>query len=379
MALTQSHFRWGVDSGTESTHGWHAAEDAQFAVPLDTTVLLRFCVQASGGVAHGNTDLQFQFAVNGGAFANVTTSSSPVRAVAAVALTNGGNCTKRLSGTGTFETTGAGQTEDGLSGGTANDIAANGNSETECGLQLLSAGLSNGDVVTFRLTSPDAAIAIGVTPSVTITIAQQSRAQLSWAELEAPTAPRRALAAWAELEAGTAPRRATVTAGEMEGPDVPPPQSRSLVSWAELEAPTAPRRAMVSHAEAESPVAPRRALVTHAEHESPSAPRRITLAWAEAQVPTAPRRSVATWGELETTDAKRRALVSSAEVESPSATQQDSRALVLFAELEAPGSLARRALLRWAEMEVPAPGARATTTRQNIGNIIPSRYIRKRR
>ena len=172
MALTQSHFRFGIDSGTESTHGWHAAEDTNPAagvIAVDTVFLLRFCVQANT-TGLSNVDNEFQYSRNGGAWVNITTSSSVVRAVAAVALTNGGNCTKRLSGTGTFESSGAGQTEDGTSGGSANDIVASGNSETECGLMILSADVSNGDTIAFRLTR-DVGVLLdtyAVTPTITV-------------------------------------------------------------------------------------------------------------------------------------------------------------------------------------------------------------------
>jgi hypothetical protein len=155
MALTLSHFRFGADDGgTEATHGWHAAEDTNpgpTVIALDTTFLLRFCVQANA-TGLTNVDNEFQYRKNGGTWTNITTTSNDVRAVAATALTNGSDCTKRLSGTGTFESSAAGQTEDGSSGGTANDIANSGNSETECGLQLRSADLVAGDLIEFRLT-----------------------------------------------------------------------------------------------------------------------------------------------------------------------------------------------------------------------------------
>lgn len=156
MALTLSHYRFGIDQGTESTHGWYANQDTppqQGSLPLDAPFLLRFCVQATGGVAHSNIDFEFQYRRNGGTWTNITTTSTVVKAVAATALTNGGNCTKQLSGTGTFESSGAGQTEDGTSGGTANDIVANGNTETECGLQIISADVTSGDTLEFRLTN----------------------------------------------------------------------------------------------------------------------------------------------------------------------------------------------------------------------------------
>lgn len=172
MAISLSHYRFGVDELAESTHGWYAAEDTnptQGQIPLDTTFLLRF-VEQCDATSLSNVDGEFQYRKNGGTWTNITTTSTVVKAVAATALTNGSNCTQRLSGTGTFESSGAGQTEDGTSGGTANDIVANGNSETECGLQLLSAGLTGGDVVEFRLTR-DGGILFDsylVTPTITI-------------------------------------------------------------------------------------------------------------------------------------------------------------------------------------------------------------------
>jgi hypothetical protein len=180
--LHTTHFRFGVDELAESTHGWYANADTNPAagvIPLDTVFLLRFTVQETGATLASNVDNQFQFSINGAAFADLTTTSVGPRAVAAAALTNGGNCTKRLTGTGTFETTGAGQTEDGLSGGNANDIAASGNSETECGIIIDSADVVNGDVITFRLTSPDFTITNDIVPTVTVQEAVPYSADLS--------------------------------------------------------------------------------------------------------------------------------------------------------------------------------------------------------
>lgn len=169
MALTQSHYRFGIDQLTESTHGWYANQDTspqQGALPLDAPFLLRFCVQANA-TGLNNVDFEFQYRRNGGTWTNITTTSTVVKAVAATALTNGGNCTKQLSGTGTFESTGAGQTETGVSGGANNDIVSNGNSETECGLQIVSANVTSGDTLEFRLTRDGGVLldTYAVTPS----------------------------------------------------------------------------------------------------------------------------------------------------------------------------------------------------------------------
>jgi len=172
MALTQSHYRFGKDDGTEAAHTWHANEDAnpaQGVIANDTPFLLRFCVQANA-TGLTNVDNEFQVRKNGGAYQNITTTSTIVKAVAVGAFANGDNCTKRLSGTGTFETTAAGCTEDGTSGGTANDIVASGNSETECGLQIVGADVAGGDTLDFRLTRDGGTLldTYSVTPTLTV-------------------------------------------------------------------------------------------------------------------------------------------------------------------------------------------------------------------
>lgn len=169
--LHTTHFRFGIDELAEDTHGWHAAEDvnpAQGVIAVDTTFLLRFTVQETGGTAAANTDQQFQCRKNTDPWQDITTTSTIAKAVAAIPFTNGQACTKRLSGTGTFEVSGAGCTEDGLSGGAPNDIAASGNSETECGLQMVGADVAGNDVIEFRLTSPDFTITNDVVPSITV-------------------------------------------------------------------------------------------------------------------------------------------------------------------------------------------------------------------
>lgn len=169
--LRQTHFRFGNDDGTESAHTFWQAEDTNHTQNVDTdwTFLLRFTEQESGATAAANTDAQFQYNKNAAGWVDITTVSSVVRAVAVGAFTNGQACTKRLSGTGTFEVSGAGCTEDGSSGGAANDIVASGNSETEAGLQVVAADVANGDTIQFRFTSPDWTVTYTVTPTLTVT------------------------------------------------------------------------------------------------------------------------------------------------------------------------------------------------------------------
>src|SRR3990170_2429057 len=168
--LRQTHFRFGKDDGTESSHTFWQLEDVNHTqlISADWTFLLRFTEQETGGTAAANTDAVFQYNKNGAGWVNITTTSSVVKAVAVGAFTNGQNCTKRLSGTGTFETSAAGCTEDGSSGGPSNDIAASGNSETECGLQVVAADVAHNDTIQFRFTSPDWAVGYDVTPTLTV-------------------------------------------------------------------------------------------------------------------------------------------------------------------------------------------------------------------
>lgn len=154
MALSQSHYRFGVASGTESTHGWLDGEDREvFRLPgAAGQFLLRLCVQETAGVQTNNVALEWQYRHNGGDWLPVTTSSAVVRTGSTAVFANGAHCTKRLSGTGTFEASGAGCTHDGTSGGNANDIAASGNSETLIGLQILGGDTAVGDLIEFRVT-----------------------------------------------------------------------------------------------------------------------------------------------------------------------------------------------------------------------------------
>jgi hypothetical protein len=171
MAVTQSHFRFGRNELTESTHGWFAAEDVSpraATIGAGVTFLLRFCCQCDATLL-SNADFEFQYRKNGGTYTQITTSSAAVKAVTPVCWADGANTTQRLSGTGTFETTSAGCTATGISGGTAFDIIASGNGETECALQLVAADLASGDLLEFRLTRDGAIVmdAYAVTPAIT--------------------------------------------------------------------------------------------------------------------------------------------------------------------------------------------------------------------
>jgi len=167
--LHATHFRFGNDDGsTEANHTFKANEDVNISLRKDVTFLLRIIVQETGNTAAANVDNRFQCARNGGAFQDITTSSTICKAVVAASYVDAANTTKRLTGTGTFESSSAGCTEDGLSGGNSNDIAALGCSETVCSLQIVGADTADADSITFRLTSPDFTITNDVVPTLTV-------------------------------------------------------------------------------------------------------------------------------------------------------------------------------------------------------------------
>lgn len=204
MAVTLSHYRFGIDELAEATHGWHAAEDANpaaGALAMDTTFLLRFTLQCDATLQN-NVDPEFQYRKNGGTWTNLNTTSTNVRAVVAAAFANGDNTTNRLSGTGTFEASSSGCTEDGVSGGATMDIVASGNAETECSMQLRSADLVGGDLLEFRLTR-DGGTLLDTYSVVPALIAAGAQSRTAGTVTVTTTAPTTTVTTTVSLQAGT--------------------------------------------------------------------------------------------------------------------------------------------------------------------------------
>jgi hypothetical protein len=175
MALNQTAYHFGQESGTEATYPALAAPNFPIFYPPGRGLLCRVNAQASGGVAHPNTAFQWRYRLTPkatgtpGAWTDVTTSSNVIGTGSTTVFTNGANCTQRLAGTGTFEASGAGCTHDGSSGGAANDIAANGCSETAIGIQIINADTEVGDLVELRVESGGAPLAgYDATPAVRV-------------------------------------------------------------------------------------------------------------------------------------------------------------------------------------------------------------------
>jgi hypothetical protein len=151
LALNQNQYRFGENFGTESTHPWLAAANFPIMVPPGRPFLFRGNLQASGGVAHNNSAGVVRYRHTpkatgiAGPLTNLTTTGNVIRTGDSPAFADAANCTKRLGGTGTFEASGAGCTEDGSFGGGPLDIVANGCAEFLIGGQLIGAGTAVGD------------------------------------------------------------------------------------------------------------------------------------------------------------------------------------------------------------------------------------------
>lgn len=168
----QNAFRFYED-GTESGSTPIGAEDTEIisdADSVDQNLHLRILIQESGGADGVATDdWQLQYSYKGGAYTNVTSSSSVVKGFNSGNLTDGDPTTNRgtngiSDGTGSFS---AGEiSEDGL----IDDMQLTLNDFTEIlySLTLVSADLSYTDTIEFRVLINGGLMLYNVTPKITV-------------------------------------------------------------------------------------------------------------------------------------------------------------------------------------------------------------------
>lgn len=170
FTLAQTQYRFYED-GTESGSVAIANQNTDITRAVSSPqLLLRVMIDETGGVAGGATDdYQLQASLNGGAFQNVTTSSTVVKAFASGNLTDAGATTNRLTGgTGTFSGT-ASVSEDGLVDNYA--VPSNGFGELLYAIELVPADLANNDALAFRVLRNGATFTYSVTPGITASVA----------------------------------------------------------------------------------------------------------------------------------------------------------------------------------------------------------------
>ena len=161
-------WRFRNDDGSETTATWKAALNVPaWNMALDTNHRIRFRVKNTGASALTNGTMQLRWQNPGSSWANVTTSSTDVRAVASSNITDSGATTEQLTGgTGTFS---AGEiSEDGLVDTIT--VAAGNITEVEFSIQYRSADIAIGDagqVLTLLVNGNQMTYASGVREALT--------------------------------------------------------------------------------------------------------------------------------------------------------------------------------------------------------------------
>lgn len=168
VSFTQTDFRLRNDDGSESTATWKAAANINISIDVssgDVSLRIRLCAQEVGTTAATFASNLFA-SYNGGAYAQVGSATSQVKAVDSTNLTDNAATTQQV----TAFTFVAGRVDDvdGTMTATAS-IAQNSGTEFEFMVQLVKADLNNGDTLDFRLYRSGVAIATYTnTPRITI-------------------------------------------------------------------------------------------------------------------------------------------------------------------------------------------------------------------
>lgn len=192
MAADQTHFRFGVDELNESTHGWLAAQDTNISIASGVTFLLRFNLRETSGEESIGPPLilQVYYSKNSGAYAVVLNNTSNVKIVATTALTDGGDCTQRLTGgTGVFLSNNDGQCEGGdlFAGNAGFAVDTGGCVEVEFGLQIVAGDVTHGDTFDFKIYNASTPLtAYTSVPRATVNLATEP----SWVSLDSKVSGR---------------------------------------------------------------------------------------------------------------------------------------------------------------------------------------------
>lgn len=163
------------EDGTESGSAAIAAQDTDILrdVSANSKVHLRYSINETGAKSGATTDdYQLQYSKNGGAYANVTASSSNVQADTGSSLTDDGATTDRATGisnpaSGTFV---AGIQEEGDGQIANHQLTASNFTEHVWALLLIAADLKGSDTLDFRVTlnGGTPGMTNNVTPTVTV-------------------------------------------------------------------------------------------------------------------------------------------------------------------------------------------------------------------
>lgn len=152
MATTwqQVHFRFRNDDGSESAATWKAAADTNVTADVsggDVSLRVRFNIRETGTTS-ATFSARLYYSLNGGAYAQINASGTPVVASASGNLTDDASTTQQIS-SGTFV---AGKVDDvNAQTGSTGTIAQNNDTEFEFMLTVSAASVANSDTIDLRV------------------------------------------------------------------------------------------------------------------------------------------------------------------------------------------------------------------------------------
>lgn len=169
-AYDQDAFRGRNDDGSETTATWIAAANTNWTQDIDVNAnfRVRFVIQETKGNAPGAQTLILMYSYKGGAYTQVTTTSSVIRSVLSANFVDGADCTQQV-GVGTFEADNNGMDEDQTIT-TSAGWAGSEEIEVEFMLQIQVANVVDNDTIALRvyLSGPTALGTYTNTPTITI-------------------------------------------------------------------------------------------------------------------------------------------------------------------------------------------------------------------
>lgn len=162
------NFWFGDDDGTDETDNtFLGSKNSNQTLNVDTNYRIRVGVSNTGAKADA-IQLQLEYNHNSGGWNPVNASSSVVQMAASTKLTEGNDCTERLAGAQTFDSSNAGQEDnDGLTG--SNSLGINAEQEADYCFTIVSGDVVDTDTIELRVT--DAGLPLdnyNQTPTITV-------------------------------------------------------------------------------------------------------------------------------------------------------------------------------------------------------------------
>lgn len=176
--LTQTTFRGRNDDGGETAATWKAAAGVDWTQPANTNFRVRFNIASSVNTPTQFTNLRLMYSLNGGAYTDVSTSSSVVRATASSFFADADNTTEQLAGSGTFNI--GKMSETGSIAGFQLIPALGDDTEMEFCAQIRAADVANGDTINLRIYDNSGALNGGYTDTPVVTVQKQTLTQTTF-------------------------------------------------------------------------------------------------------------------------------------------------------------------------------------------------------